>query len=339
MELGMVGLGRMGSSLVRRLMRDGHTVVVHDVNPATVAELVADGAIGASDLEDLAARLSGPRSVWVMVPAAITGRVIEDVAAYLEPGDIVVDGGNSFYQDDQHRSAALAERGIRLVDAGTSGGIFGLDRGFCLMIGGDTDAVAHLEPAFRTLAPGFESATRSPGRAGPPATEELGYLHCGPSGAGHFTKMVHNGIEYGIMAAYAEGLNILKHADAGVGDQMADAETAPMRDPEHFRYSLDLPAITQVWRRGSVIASWLLDLTAAALDRSPELSEYSGMVSDSGEGRWTVLSAVQEGVPAPVLSAALYARFDSRGRDAFANQVLSAMRHQFGGHAERTEAP
>ena len=332
----MIGLGRMGGSLARRLLRDGHRVVVYDANPSTVADLVADGAIGATDVADLVTSLTGPRAVWIMVPAAITGRVIDEVAAHLGSGDIVIDGGNSFYQDDQHRSATLAERGIRLVDAGTSGGVFGLERGFCLMIGGDTDTVAYLDPVFRTLAPGVQAAPRSPGRSGDPGPEELGFLHCGPSGAGHFTKMVHNGIEYGVMAAYAEGLNILKHADVGRADKAADAETAPLRVPEHFRYTLDIPAIAQVWRRGSVIASWLLDLTAAALDQSPELSEYSGMVSDSGEGRWTVLSAVEEGVPAPVLSAALYARFDSRGRDDFANQVLSAMRQQFGGHAERT---
>ena len=331
----MIGLGRMGGSLARRLLRDGHRVVVYDANPSTVADLVADGAIGATDVADLVTSLTGPRAVWIMVPAAITGRVIDEVAAHLGSGDIVIDGGNSFYQDDQHRSATLAERGIRLVDAGTSGGVFGLERGFCLMIGGDTDTVAYLDPVFRTLAPGVQAAPRSPGRSGDPGPEELGFLHCGPSGAGHFTKMVHNGIEYGIMAAYAEGLNILKHADVGRADKAADAETAPLRVPEHFRYTLDIPAIAQVWRRGSVIASWLLDLTAAALDQSPELSEYSGMVSDSGEGRWTVLSAVEEGVPAPVLSAALYARFDSRGRDDFANQVLSAMRQQFGGHEER----
>jgi 6-phosphogluconate dehydrogenase len=339
MELGMVGLGRMGASLARRLLRGGHRVVVYDVEPATVAELVADGAVGAVDLAGLVGELTGPRSVWVMVPAAITGRVIDEVSAHLGVGDVVIDGGNSFYQDDQDRAGALAQRGIDLLDVGTSGGVFGLERGFCLMIGGDTGAVERLDPVFRTLAPGVQAATRSPGRSGEPGTEEHGYLHCGPSGAGHFTKMVHNGIEYGVMAAYAEGLNILKHADAGSTDQTADAETAPMRNPEHYQYTLDVPAIAEVWRRGSVIASWLLDLTAAALDRSPELSEYSGMVSDSGEGRWTVLSAVEEGVPAPVLSAALYARFDSRGRDAFANQVLSAMRQQFGGHAERAEAP
>ncbi len=339
MELGTVGLGRMGASLARRLLRGGHRVVVYDVNPATVAELVADGAVGAVDLACLVEALTYPRAIWVMVPAAITGRVIDEVGAHLAAGDIVIDGGNSFYQDDQDRAGALAQQGIHLVDVGTSGGVFGLERGFCLMIGGDVGAVARLDPVFRTLAPGVQAATRSPGRSGEPGTEEHGYLHCGPSGAGHFTKMVHNGIEYGVMAAYAEGLNVLKHADAGSVDQTADAETAPMRNPEHYRYTLDVPAIAEVWRRGSVIASWLLDLTAAALDHSPELSEYSGMVSDSGEGRWTVLSAVEEGVPAPVLSAALYARFDSRGRDAFANKVLSAMRQQFGGHAERAQEP
>lgn len=338
MELGMIGLGRMGTNLVLRLLRDGHRAVVYDLNPASVADLVSGGAVGAESIADLAAKLSGPRAVWVMVPAGITGQVIDDAAAHLDPGDIVIDGGNSFYQDDLSRSALLADRGIRLIDVGTSGGVFGLERGFCLMIGGDTDAVDHLDPVFKSLAPGVDTAPRTPGRSGEPSPAEHGYLHCGPSGAGHFTKMVHNGVEYGLMAAYAEGLNILKHAGVGLSDGVADAETSPLLSPENYRYSLDIPEIAEVWRRGSVIASWLLDLTAAALAEDPNLGAFAGRVSDSGEGRWTVLSAVEEGVPAPVLAAALFGRFDSRGRDDFANQLLSAMRHQFGGHQEKEES-
>ena len=337
MDLGMIGLGRMGASLVRRLLRDGHRAVVYDVDPASVAALVSEGAEGADSLADLAGKLNGPRAVWVMVPAGIAGQVIDDTASRLDAGDIIVDGGNSFYQDDLDRSAVLSERGIRLLDVGTSGGVFGLERGFCLMIGGDTDAVHHLDPIFRTLAPGAGAADRTPGRDGEPLPAEHGYLHCGPSGAGHFVKMVHNGIEYGIMAAYAEGLNILKHAGVGLTDTRLDAETAPLRRPDHYRYQLDIPEVTEVWRRGSVIASWLLDLTAAAFVQDPELDGFAGRVSDSGEGRWTVLSAVEEGVPAPVLSAALYGRFDSRGHDEFANKVLSAMRRQFGGHHEKAD--
>jgi 6-phosphogluconate dehydrogenase len=335
MQLGMIGLGRMGANLARRLMRDGHQVVVHDVDPLAVAALVSEGAEGASGLADLAEKLVPPRAVWVMVPAGIAGRVIEDVARHLDAGDIVVDGGNSFFQDDQHRSADLAAKGITLVDVGTSGGVFGLERGYCLMIGGEDEAVRRLDPVFRALAPGVAAAPRTPGRIGEPGPAEHGYLHCGPSGAGHFVKMIHNGIEYGMMAAYAEGLNILEHADVGMIDRSADAETAPLRDPGHYRFDLDIPAVAEVWRRGSVISSWLLDLTAAALVESPTLEGFSGRVSDSGEGRWTVLAAVEEGVPAPVLSAALYGRFDSRGRDEFANRVLSAMRKQFGGHEEK----
>jgi 6-phosphogluconate dehydrogenase len=300
-----------------------------------VDALVSEGAEGVDSLADLAAKLNGPRAVWVMVPAGITGRVIDDIASHLDAGDIIIDGGNSFYQDDLDRSAALSERGIRLLDVGTSGGVFGLERGFCLMIGGDPDAVDYLEPIFRTLAPGAGAANRTPGRDGELLPAEHGYLHCGPSGAGHFVKMVHNGIEYGMMAAYAEGLNILKHAGVGLANQQLDAETAPLRRPDHYQYQLDIPEVTEVWRRGSVIASWLLDLTAAAFVQDPELDGFAGRVSDSGEGRWTVLSAVEEGVPAPVLSAALYGRFDSRGRGEFANQVLSAMRRQFGGHHEK----
>ena len=337
MDLGMIGLGRMGANLVRRLLRDGHRAVVYDVDPASVAALVSEGADGADSLADLAGKLSGPRAVWVMVPAGITGQVIDDVASHLDAGDIIIDGGNSFYQDDLARSATLSERGIRLLDVGTSGGVFGLERGFCLMIGGDTDAVHHLDPIFRTLAPGVGAADRTPGRDGEPLPAEHGYLHCGPSGAGHFVKMVHNGIEYGIMAAYAEGLNILKHAGVGLADTGVDAETAPLRRPDHYQYQLDIPEITEVWRRGSVIASWLLDLTAAAFVDNPNLDGFAGRVSDSGEGRWTVLSAVEEGVPAPVLSAALYGRFESRSGAEFANQVLSAMRRQFGGHHEKAD--
>jgi 6-phosphogluconate dehydrogenase len=337
MDLGMIGLGRMGASLVRRLLRNGHRAVVYDVDSASVAALVSEGAEGADSLADLAGKLNGPRAVWAMVPAGITGRVIEDVASHLDAGDIIIDGGNSFYQDDLDRSAALSERGIRLLDVGTSGGVFGLERGFCLMIGGDSDAVDQLQPIFRTLAPGVGAANRTPGRDGEPLPAEHGYLHCGPSGAGHFVKMVHNGIEYGIMAAYAEGLNILKHAGVGLANQQLDAETAPLRRPDHYQYRLDIPEVTEVWRRGSVIASWLLDLTAAAFVQDPELDGFAGRVSDSGEGRWTVLSAVEQGVPAPVLSAALYSRFESRGHGEFANQVLSAMRQQFGGHHEKAD--
>ena len=337
MDLGMIGLGRMGASLVRRLLRDGHRAVVYDVDSASVAALVSEGAEGADSLADLAGQLNGPRAVWVMVPAGITGRVIDDIASHLDAGDIIIDGGNSFYQDDLDRSAALSERGIRLLDVGTSGGVFGLERGFCLMIGGDSDAVDHLEPIFRTLAPGVGAANRTPGRDGDPLPAEHGYLHCGPSGAGHFVKMVHNGIEYGMMAAYAEGLNILKHAGVGLANQQLDAETAPLRRPDHYQYQLDIPEVTEVWRRGSVIASWLLDLTAAAFVQDPDLDGFAGRVSDSGEGRWTVLSAVEQGVPAPVLSAALYSRFASRGNGEFANQVLSAMRQQFGGHHEKAD--
>jgi 6-phosphogluconate dehydrogenase len=337
LQIGMIGLGRMGANLTRRLLGDGHQPVVYDLDVEAVAELVAEGAEGATSPSDLAARLNAPRAVWVMVPAGITGRVIDELAGHLDAGDIIIDGGNSYYLDDLERSVRLAEEGIRLLDVGTSGGVFGLERGFCLMIGGDGEAVEHLDPVFWTLAPGVDAADRTPGRVGEPAPAEHGYLHCGPSGAGHFVKMVHNGIEYGVMAAYAEGLNILKHAGIGLVEEAADAETAPLREPDRYHYQLDIPEISEVWRRGSVIASWLLDLTAAAFAENPELEGFAGRVSDSGEGRWTVLSAVEEGVPAPVLSAALYGRFDSRGRDDFANQVLSAMRSQFGGHAEKGE--
>ena len=337
MDIGMIGLGRMGNGLVQRLLRDDHHVVVYDRDPTAVSRLVAAGARGTASVGDLVQQLTPPRAVWVMVPAGVTGSVIDDLAGHLEAGDTIVDGGNSFYQDDQERSAILAKHGLHLVDVGTSGGVFGLERGFSLMIGGDDGAVALLDPVFRSLAPGVGSAERTPGRTGTPSQSEHGYLHCGPTGAGHFVKMIHNGIEYGVMAAFSEGLNVLKHADAGLDEGEADAETAPLRRPDHYQYRLDIPEIAEVWRRGSVIASWLLDLTAAALAADPHLDGYAGHVSDSGEGRWAVLSAVEEGVPAPVLSAALYGRYDSRGRDEFANQVLSAMRKQFGGHDEETE--
>ncbi len=335
MQLGMVGLGRMGANIVRRLMRDGHECVVFDVNPASVKQLVKEGATGAKSLADFAAKLTAPRAAWVMVPAGITDRVVADVAEHLAKGDVVIDGGNSYYRDDIHRSQTLAERGIGYVDVGTSGGVFGLERGFCMMIGGELKTVKRLDPIFRTLAPGIQAAPRTPGRKGRTTTAEHGYLHCGPAGAGHFVKMVHNGIEYGAMAAYAEGLAILRKANAGAEDQEHDAETAPLTHPEYYRYDLDTTEITEVWRRGSVVASWLLDLTAAALWEDPELGEFSGRVSDSGEGRWTVQAAVETGVPAHVLTASLFERFSSRGEADFADKVLSAMRKQFGGHAEK----
>jgi len=336
MELGIVGLGRMGANMARRLMRDGHRIVAYDVNPDAVSALAGEGAEAASSLADLAAKLSAPRAVWVMVPAGeITEKTIEDVAAVLEPGDAIVDGGNSYYRDDIRRAEALSGRGLDFVDCGTSGGVFGLDRGYCLMIGGPDRAVERLDPIFASLAPGVGAAERTPGRSGDPTPAENGYLHCGPNGAGHFVKMVHNGIEYGMMAAYAEGLNILANADAGKAERTADAETAPLEQPEYYQYDLDLPEVAEVWRRGSVIDSWLLDLTAAAMRESPDLAEFSGRVSDSGEGRWTSIAAIDEGVPAPVLTAALYERFSSRGLDDFGDKVLSAMRKQFGGHDEK----
>jgi 6-phosphogluconate dehydrogenase len=337
MQLGIVGLGRMGANMARRLMRDGHEIVAYDVNPDAVSELAGEGAVAASALEDLAAKLSAPRSVWVMVPAGeITEKTVEGVAAVLESGDAIVDGGNSYYRDDIRRAATVGERGIDYVDCGTSGGVFGLERGYCLMIGGPDGAVERLDPIFASLAPGMEAAERTPGRSGDPSPAENGYLHCGPSGAGHFVKMVHNGIEYGIMAAYAEGLNILDNADAGKATREADAETAPLEQPEYYQYDLDLSEITEVWRRGSVVGSWLLDLTAAAMQESPDLSEFAGRVSDSGEGRWTSIAAIDEGVPAPVLTTALYERFYSRQLGDFGDRVLSAMRKQFGGHDEKS---
>ncbi len=336
MELGIVGLGRMGANMARRLMRDGHRCVAYDVNPEAVAGLAGEGAEGASSLEELAAKLGAPRAVWVMVPSGeITEQTIAGVAGVLEAGDTIVDGGNSYYRDDIRRAATLREKGIDFVDCGTSGGVFGLERGYCLMIGGPEGAVQRLDPIFASLAPGVGSAERTPGRSGDPSPAENGYLHCGPNGAGHFVKMVHNGIEYGLMAAYAEGLNILRNANAGKVKREADAETAPLEQPEYYRYDIDIPEVAEVWRRGSVVGSWLLDLTAAALSESPDLADFAGRVSDSGEGRWTSIAAIDEGVPAPVLTMALYERFSSRGLDDFGDKVLSAMRKQFGGHDEK----
>ncbi len=326
MQLGMVGLGRMGGNMTERLRAAGHDMKTFDRHAESTA----------SSLEELAGQLDPPRSVWLMVPASAVDSVVSELAPHLEDGDTIVDGGNSYYVDDLRRSAELRERGIHLVDVGTSGGVWGIDRGYCLMVGGVDEAVARLQPVFTDLAPGVEAAERTPGRDGDPAPEEQGWLHCGPSGAGHFVKMVHNGIEYGIMQSYAEGLSVLKHANVGLHEEEADAETAPLRDPDHYRYELDLAAVTEVWRRGSVIASWLLDLTAQALHESPMLDAYAGRVSDSGEGRWTVQAAVEEGVPVPVLSASLFDRFSSRGEAEFGNRVLSAMRKAFGGHLEKS---
>jgi 6-phosphogluconate dehydrogenase len=337
MQLGMVGLGRMGANLVRRLMRDGHECVVYDVNAEAVAGLESEGATPAGSLDEFVAKLTQPRAAWIMVPAAYAGPTVDELAGLMDGGDIIIDGGNSYYRDDIDRAKALEPKGIHYVDVGTSGGVFGLERGFCLMIGGEPAIVEHLDPLFATIAPGVDAAERTPGRAGDPAQAEQGYLHCGPNGAGHFVKMVHNGIEYGIMAAYAEGMNILSQANVGNAEQEHDAETTPLRDPEYYRFDIDTAAVAEVWRRGSVVASWLLDLTATALHESPRLDEFHGRVSDSGEGRWTVLAAVDEGVPANVLSAALYDRFSSRGAADFGNKLLSAMRGQFGGHAEKAK--
>jgi 6-phosphogluconate dehydrogenase len=335
-QLGMVGLGRMGANIVRRLMRDGHDCVVYDHTPEHTKQLADEGATPAGSLEELAEKLDPPRSVWVMVPAgAVTEQVVHDVAGVLSSGDAIIDGGNSYYRDDIRRSEMAGEKGIDYIDCGTSGGVFGLDRGYCLMIGGPDAAVERLDPIFKTVAPGVEAAERTPGRTGDPDTAENGYLHCGPNGAGHFVKMVHNGIEYGVMAAYAEGLNILKNANAGKVEREMDAETAPLENPEYYQYDMDIPQIAEVWRRGSVVGSWLLDLTAAALQESPELKDFEGRVSDSGEGRWTSIAAIEEGVPAGVLTTALYERFASRDLDDFANKVLAAMRKQFGGHEEK----
>jgi len=335
MQLGMIGLGRMGANLVRRLMRGGHECVVYDVTAAAVQALAGEGAIGATALEDFAARLTTPRAVWVMVPAAAVDATLDALLPHLDAGDVVIDGGNSYYRDDMVRAKRLAARGLHYVDCGTSGGVFGLERGFCLMTGGEADVVRRLEPIFATLAPGPGALARTPGREGRRGTAESGYLHCGPNGAGHFVKMVHNGVEYGMMAAFAEGLNILKHADVGNRSGTPDAETTPLRDPAAYRYAFDLADIAEVWRRGSVIASWLLDLTAAALAADPALDGFTGRVSDSGEGRWTLAAAIDEGVPAPVISSALFGRFASRGDAEFADRLLSAMRKQFGGHQEQ----
>jgi 6-phosphogluconate dehydrogenase len=341
MQVGLVGLGRMGANMARRWQRQGHTVVGYARTKATVDELVAEGAIsdGATSIEDLVAGLIAPRVLWVMVPAASVDETIEQLAASLEPGDMIVDGGNSWFRDDIRRAGILAPKGIHYLDCGTSGGTWGLERGYCLMIGGPDEAVAHLDPLFRALAPGVERATRTPGRTGEPTPEEQGYLHCGPAGAGHFVKMVHNGIEYGIMAAYAEGLNLLHHADAGTASRSVDAETSPLREPELYQFDFDLAAITEVWRRGSVIASWLLDLTAQALAQDGDLGGFGGVVADSGEGRWTSMAAIDTSVPTPVLTTALYSRFTSRGEADFASKVLSAMRLGFGGHIESRPAP
>jgi 6-phosphogluconate dehydrogenase len=339
MQLGMIGLGRMGANIVRRLQLAGHQCVAYDPDQAAATALVEYGAIAATSPADLAAKLVAPRAVWVMVPAGVTGAVVDELAPLLAAGDAIIDGGNSWYGDDITRAEALAPSKIDYVDCGTSGGVFGLERGYCLMIGGPDDAVARLDPIFRALAPGLDAAAdRTPGRTGDAAPEEMGYLHCGPTGAGHFVKMVHNGIEYALMAAYAEGLNILQHANVGKRERTADAETAPLRNPAAYSYDLDVAKVSEVWRRGSVVSSWLLDLTAAALQESPTLEEFSGRVSDSGEGRWTLNAAIDEGVPAPVIATALFDRFTSQREAEFANKLLSAMRKQFGGHAEKPAA-
>jgi 6-phosphogluconate dehydrogenase len=334
-QLGMIGLGRMGANMVRRLIRGGHECVVFDMSAKAVEELAKEKAVGSSSLAEFIGKLTKPRAVWLMVPAGVVDKSIADLLPHLERGDILIDGGNSYYIDDIRRSKELAPKGIHYVEAGTSGGVWGLDRGYCMMIGGEVDVVKRLDPIFATLAPGRGDIPRTPGREKVGGTAELGYLHCGPSGAGHFVKMVHNGIEYGLMAAYAEGLAVLKAANIGKKTGAIDAETTPLREPEHYQYDLNLPDITEVWRRGSVVASWLLDLSAAALLENPDLSNFAGRVSDSGEGRWTIKAAIDEGVPAHVLSAALYERFSSRGEAEFADKLLSAMRYEFGGHIEK----
>lgn len=335
MQLGMIGLGRMGANMVRRLLRGGHECVVFDMSAAAVAELAKEKAVGTASLAEFVKKLEKPRAVWLMVPAGVVDKSIADLLPHLESGDILIDGGNSYYVDDIRRAKELKPKGIHYVDVGTSGGVWGLDRGYCMMVGGEADTVKHLDPIFATLAPGRGDIPRTPGREKAGGTAELGYLHCGANGAGHFVKMVHNGIEYGVMAAYAEGLAILKAANIGKRSAAVDAETTPLRDPEHYQYDLDLPDITELWRRGSVIASWLLDLQAAALIKDPALAKFGGRVSDSGEGRWTIKAAIDEGVPAHVLSSALYERFSSRGEADFANKLLSAMRFEFGGHIEK----
>lgn len=339
MQLGMIGLGRMGANMARRLLKGGHDCVVFDASPKAVAALVNEGALGASSLRDLVAKLEKPRALWLMVPVSLVDKISAELLPYLEPGDTLIDGGNSHYIDDIRRSKSLAERGIHYVDVGTSGGVYGLERGYCMMIGGEREIVQRLDPIFATLAPGIGNIDRTPGREQLKSTAEQGYLYCGPSGAGHFVKMIHNGIEYGMMAAYAEGLEVLRAANAGKQTRAADAETAPLRNPEHYQYEINLPDVAEVWRRGSVISSWLLDLTAAALVEDPTLANFSGQVADSGEGRWTIQAAIDEGVPTPVLTTALYQRFSSRGNAEFQDKLLSAMRYQFGGHVEKTETP
>ena len=335
MQLGMIGLGRMGANIVRRLMRHGHECVVYDVSADAVKELEKEGATGAYSLEEFAGKLTVPRAAWIMVPAAYAGETAKDLSAFFQADDVIIDGGNSYYRDDIDRATEFAAEGIHYIDVGTSGGIFGLERGFCMMIGGEDEPVARLDPIFRSIAPGVDAAERTPGRTGEPAQPEYGYLHCGPPGAGHFVKMVHNGIEYGIMAAYAEGMGVLRSANVGTKEQVHDAETTPLRDPKYYQYEIDTSAVAEVWRRGSVISSWLLDLTAIALNEDPNLDAFGGRVSDSGEGRWTILAAVDEGVPAHVLTAALFERFSSRGEALFSDKLLSAMRKQFGGHDEK----
>ena len=335
MQLGMIGLGRMGANMVRRLQRAGHQCVAFDRSAESVKQVARDGATAAASLDDLVKKLQTPRAVWLMVPAAVVDATLKELAGKLEPGDIVVDGGNSYYIDDIRRAKELAAKSLHYVDVGTSGGVWGLERGYCQMIGGEGQVVEHLDPIFKSLAPGRGDISRTPGREKVPGTAEEGYLHCGPSGAGHFVKMVHNGIEYALMAAYAEGLNILKHANAGSGTREIDAETTPLRNPENYRYDFPLADVTEVWRRGSVVASWLLDLTAISLLEQPSLEKFSGRVSDSGEGRWTILAAIESTAPAPVLTASLFQRFVSRGEDDFADKLLSAMRFQFGGHMEK----
>jgi 6-phosphogluconate dehydrogenase len=335
MQLGMIGLGRMGANMVRRLMRAGHSCVVYDRSRDAVQGLAKEGATGAASLDEFVAKLTPPRALWLMVPAAVVDASLKDLVSRMQKDDVVIDGGNSYYIDDIRRAKELSPKGLHYVDVGTSGGVWGLERGYCLMIGGEEAVVRRLDPIFKALAPGRGEIPRTPGREKAKGTAEEGYLHCGPNGAGHFVKMVHNGIEYGLMAAYAEGLNILKHANVGKRGRTIDAETTPLRDPDHYQYDFNLADITELWRRGSVVASWLLDLTAIALIKQPDLGSFSGRVSDSGEGRWTITAAIDEGAPAPVLSAALYQRFTSRGEDDFATKVLSAMRFEFGGHTER----
>ena len=335
MQLGIVGLGRMGANMVRRLMKAGHSCTVFDMSPQSVDALAKEGAVGSSSIKDFVSKLQQPRAIWLMIPAAVVDSTIAEIVPFLEAGDILIDGGNSYYIDDIRRAKELSPKGIHYVDVGTSGGVWGLERGYCMMIGGPDAAVQHLDPIFKTIAPGIGDIPRTPGRDKVGGTAEQGYLHCGPSGGGHFVKMVHNGIEYGIMAAYAEGFNVLKSADVGKQTHAADAETTPLRDPEHYQYDFNLADVSEVWRRGSVIASWLLDLTASALIEDPNLTKFAGRVSDSGEGRWTIKAAIDEAVPTPVLTTALYERFSSRGEGDYANKLLSAMRYQFGGHLEK----